>query len=156
MTIARNAAVQGDWMLVSEPLDKPPLTYYINALSLKFLAVDSDANGVLFLNVHKGEFAGRIPTLLMSIVLVAVIISLISSLTRNSYAAFVGGLLAALSPLRIVFAPTAFTDMAMLLFAALALLMTVRNKWAWAGVWLIVSFAAKPQSIFYLPILIFL
>jgi 4-amino-4-deoxy-L-arabinose transferase-like glycosyltransferase len=156
MTIARNAAVQGDWMLVSEPLDKPPLTYYINALSLKFLAVDSDMNGVLFLYVYKGEFAGRIPSLLMSVLLIAVVMAITSSLTHNNYAVLVGALLAALSPLRIVFAPTAFTDMPMLLFATLSLLLAIRNKWGWAGVWFMLSFAAKPQSVFYLPLFIVL
>jgi 4-amino-4-deoxy-L-arabinose transferase-like glycosyltransferase len=154
MTIARNAAVQGDGMLVSEPLDKPPLTYYINALSLKFLAVDSDANGVLFLDVYKGEFAGRIPSLLMSVLSVAVVMSIISSITHNHYAVLVGGLMVALSPLRIVFAPTAFTDMSMLLFATLSLLLAVRGKWGWAGVWFMLSLAAKPQSVFYLPLLV--
>jgi hypothetical protein len=154
MTIARNAAVHGDWMLVSEPLDKPPLTYYMNAVSLKFLAVDSDTNGVLFLDVYKGEFAGRMPSLFMSVLLVAVVMSITSRLTHNNSAALVGGLLAALSPLRIVFAPTAFTDMPMLLFATLSLLLAVRGRWDWAGVWFMVSFAAKPQSVFYLPLLI--
>jgi hypothetical protein len=154
MTIARNAAVQGDWMLISEPLDKPPLTYYINALSLKFLAVDSDANGVLFLDVYKGEFAGRIPSLLMSILLVAVVMATTSSLTHNNYAVLISGLLAALSPLRIVFAPTAFTDMPMLLFVILSLLLAIRGKWGWAGLWFMLSFAAKPQSVFYVPLLL--
>lgn len=155
MTIARNAAIHGDWMLVSEPLDKPPLTYYTNALALVFLAIESDENGVLFLDIYRGEFAGRISSIFMSVILVAVIIAMTKSVWRDDWCiAAIAGLLAALSPLRIVFAATAFTDMPMLLFATLSLWMAIRGKWAWSGVWFMMSMAAKPQSIFYLPLLV--
>jgi 4-amino-4-deoxy-L-arabinose transferase-like glycosyltransferase len=154
MTISRNAAVTGDWMLVNEPLDKPPLTNYINALSLVFLGVDSDTNGVLFLDVYKGEFAGRFPALLMSIILVAVIMAMLRTATSDERIACIAGLLATLSPLRIVFAPTAFTDMPMLLFATFALWMAMCGKYSWAGFWVILAFTAKPQCVFYLPLLL--
>ncbi|MGB7338574.1 MAG: hypothetical protein WBC91_06765, partial [Phototrophicaceae bacterium] len=64
------------------------------------------------------------------------------------------GLLLALSPLRIVFAPTAFTDMPMLLLGCVALWMAVRGQSLWSGFWLSLSIAAKPQIIFYTPLLI--
>jgi len=154
MTMARNAAVNGDWWLISLPLDKPPLTYYTNALSLNLLAVDSDASGVLQLDVHKGEFAGRMPSLLMSVLLVAVVVALAKALCKDACAAWFAGVLTALSPLRIVFAPTAFTDMPMLLFATVALWMAARGRWACSGLWMMVSVAAKPQSVFYLPLIV--
>ncbi|MDQ7036480.1 MAG: glycosyltransferase family 39 protein [Anaerolineae bacterium] len=155
MTIARNAAIHGDWMLVSEPLDKPPFSYYSNALALVFLGIKSDENGVLFLDVYQGEFAGRIPSLLMSVLLVAVIIAIAKSVWRDDWrSAAIAGVFAALSPLRIVFAATAFTDIPMLLFATLALWMALRGKWGWSGIWFMMSLAAKPQSIFYAPVLI--
>ena len=59
MTAARSAAVQGDWLLLRVPQDKPPLTMYANALSLTFFGVHTDADGVLYLNSQRGEFAGR-------------------------------------------------------------------------------------------------
>ncbi len=153
MTFARNAAVKGDWLLLSEPVDKPPLTFYTNALALTFFAVDADENGVLFLDVHKGEFAGRLPSLWMSILLVAAVMALAKSIYRKNSVALLAGLLVALSPLRIVFAATAFTDMPMLLLATLSLWMAARKRPMWAGVWFVLSIAAKPQSMFYLPVL---
>jgi 4-amino-4-deoxy-L-arabinose transferase-like glycosyltransferase len=156
MTSARNAAVNGDWWLLAEPVDKPPLTFYLNALSLVCCAVESDANGVLQLDAIKGEFAGRFPSLLLSSLLVAVVMKLAKTLTKNDKAATIAGLLVALSPLRIVFAATAFTDMPMLCFGVLALLMAARGKAAWAGFWFIFAFAAKPQVVFYLPLLLIL
>lgn len=154
MTIARNAAVNGDWLLISEPVDKTPLTFYTNALALVFFAVDSDDNSVLQLDALKGEFAGRMPSVLMSVMLVAVVIQLAKSISGNNRAAYLAGLLTALSPFRIVFAPTAFTDLPMLLFGAIALLMAVKHKPGWAGFWFIVSLSAKPQIIFYLPLIL--
>lgn len=171
MTFARNAAVNGDWLMISEPVDKPPLTFYMNAISLKFLAVESDENGVLQLVSLKGEFAGRVPSVLMSVILVAVVMALAKSLykplprsletgaihhipTNANKVIYLAGLLAALSPFRIVFAATAFTDLPMLLFATISLWMAARGKWAWAGFWFIVSIWAKPQSVFYLPLIV--
>lgn len=179
MTFSRNAAVNGDWWMISEPVDKPPLTFYTNALSLVFLAVETDDNGVLQLDPLKGEFAGRVPSVLMSVILVAVVMALAKSLplplapsphsregeqnitdaihhvpTNTNWMVYIVGLLAALSPFRIVFAATAFTDLPMLLFATISLWMAARGKWFWAGFWFIVSFWAKPQSVFYLPLLV--
>lgn len=156
MTIARHAAVNGDWLLVAEPLDKPPLTYYANALSLMLFAVDSDTNGVLFLDVHKGEFVGRLPALWMSVLLVAVMMRLTRYVKSDGRIVLWSGLLVALSPLRIVFAPTAFTDMPMLLFAALALWGALAMRPFFTGFWWMVSLIAKPQSLFYLPLLLLL
>jgi 4-amino-4-deoxy-L-arabinose transferase-like glycosyltransferase len=156
MTSARHAAVNGDWWLLAEHVDKPPLTFYINALSLVCCAVESNAKGVLYVDALKGEFAGRFPSLLLSILLVAVVMKLAKTLTKEDTVAYIAGLLMALSPLRIVFAATAFTDMPMLCFGAISLLMAARGKAGWASFWFIVSFAAKPQVIFYLPLLLIL
>lgn len=181
MTFARNAAVNGDWLMVSEPVDKPPLTFYANAISLKFLAVESDENGVLQLDTLKGEFAGRIPSVLMSVILVAVVMALAKSLYKplpltpsplssegeqstsrlimrkvDNQVAYLTGLFATLSPFRIVFAATAFTDLPMLLFATISLWMAAKGKWGWSAFWFIVSIWAKPQSIFYLPLIVIL
>lgn len=154
MTIARNAAVQGDWMLLGEPLDKPPLTYYANALSLVFFAIEADSDGVLFLDNYKGEFAGRLFALYSSVIIVAVTMAWAKSLfPKDTYLRAIWGVLMALSPLRIAFAATAFTDVPMLLFALIAFWMSARKRWSWAGFWFGVSFIAKPQSIFILPLL---
>ncbi len=156
MTITRHAAINGDWLLLSEPLDKPPLTFYTNAFALIFFANETDDNGVLQLDPIKGEFAGRMPATMMSIVLVAVMMEAIKTISRKCEAVYLAGILMALSPLRIVFAPTAFTDMPMLLFGTIALLMALRGQWVWSGFWLILSMSAKPQIVFYLPLILVL
>lgn len=152
MTSARHAAVNGDWLFLAEPIDKPPLTYYANALALVLFAVEQDAEGVLQLDALKGEFAGRMGSLWASVLLVAVVTRLARRLSPYAYAGWIAGFIVALSPLRIVFAPTAFTDMPMLLCGVLALWMSVQRKPLWAGFWLILAFWAKPQIIFYVPL----
>lgn len=154
MSFAHHAAVKGDWWLLSEPVDKPPLTFYLNALALQFFAVDVDSGGVLFLDVHKGEFAGRLPSWFASVLLVAAVMAWAQALSGRNHVAWLAGVLVALSPLRIVFAPTAFTDMPMLLLATLSLWQAARGHPAWAGVWFVLSIAAKPQSIFLLPLVV--
>lgn len=154
MTIARNAAIYGDWWLISEPLDKPPLTYYANALSLTAFALEPDIAGVLHLDIYRGEFAGRLFSWWSSLLLVAVMMALVKRLTNDWRSAIFAGLLVALSPLRIVFAATAFTDMPMLFLALLALWLAARGRPMWAGIWFALSLIAKPQSIFLLPLLL--
>lgn len=154
MTFARNASVNGDWLLVSEPVDKTPLTFYTNALALILFAIEADENGVLQLDALTGELAGRMPSVLMSVILVAVGMQLAQAITKNPRVSLMAGLLMAVSPLRIVFAPTAFTDLPMLLCAMLALWMAVRKRSLWAGIWFAISLSAKPQVIFYAPLII--
>ena len=68
MTAARSAAVQGDWLLIHVPQDKPPLTMYANAFALAFLGVHTDDAGVLHLDNHRGEFAGRLVSMASALV----------------------------------------------------------------------------------------
>ncbi|MGB7338779.1 MAG: hypothetical protein WBC91_07800, partial [Phototrophicaceae bacterium] len=127
MSFARHAAVDGDWLLLRQPVDKTPLTFYANAFALVFFAVETDTDGVLQLDALKGEFAGRMTSVFASILLVAVMMQLVRTTRNNKIAPILAGLLLALSPLRIVFAPTAFTDMPMLLLGCVALWMAVRG-----------------------------
>ena len=154
MTIARNAGVNGDWLLISEPVDKTPLTFYINAFALVFFAIEADTDDVLHLDALKGEFAGRMPSVLMSVILVAVVIQLAKSISGNNYSAYFAGIFTALSPFRIAFAATAFTDLPMLLFGTISLWMATRGKWGRSGFWLMVSMTAKPQIVFFLPLVL--
>ncbi|GAB5493100.1 MAG: hypothetical protein Phog2KO_33150 [Phototrophicaceae bacterium] len=154
MTIARHGAINGDWLFLAEPMDKPPLTFYSNALALVFFAIEADDNNVLQLDPETGEFAGRMPSVLMSIVLVAVMMKLVSTVSKQEKLIYLAGILTALSPMRIVFAPTAFTDTPMLLLGTIALWMAFRGRWGWSGFWLILSISAKPQIIFYAPLIL--
>lgn len=153
MSFARNAAVQGDGWLQGS-LDKPPLTIYVNAAALTLFALHSDSNGVLQLDVHRGEFAARITGLWMTLLWIAALMRFAWSLYRDQHVARFMGLLAAGSPLIIAFAPTAFMDIPMLLFATLALWGAAANRPAWSGTALILAFASKPQAVYFAPLIL--
>nr|MBA3871736.1 glycosyltransferase family 39 protein [Anaerolineae bacterium] len=153
VTFARQAAVQGDWLLHGS-LDKPPLTIYVNALALTAFGITPLPNGVLTLDVHAGEFAARVPGVFASILLVAVVYALAKQLYGVNKTAWMSLLLVALSPLAIAFSATAFTDGMMLLFVVVALLMASHRRWFWAGLWLVLGFWCKQQALLYLPLVI--
>lgn len=154
MTFARNAAVNGDWML-SGSLDKPPLSIYLSALSMTFVGVTTDANGVLQLDPHLGEFAGRLPNALFAILLVAVMMRLADDLYHTEAITIFSGLLTATSPYMLAFGATAFTDMSLLFWLVLSLWLTVKRRWIWAGLALGLAFWSKQQAIFYVPLIMF-
>jgi hypothetical protein len=160
-TFARNAAVQGDWLLHG-PLDKPPLTIYANALAMTFFGVTTLPDGVLTLDVQRGEFAARVPGVFASILLMAVMYALAKTLyagKRTRYivslpAPLIALLFLALSPFALAFSATAFTDGLMLLCVTLALWMGSRGRWLWAGLWLAIGFGCKQQALFYVPLVL--
>lgn len=67
-------------------------------------------------------------------------------------AALAAGLLAALSPFAISFAPTAFTDPLLVLAGSLALTLAVRRRWFWSGFWLGVAIMTKQQGLLFVPL----
>ena len=150
-TFARNAAVQGDWLLAGN-LDKPPLALYASALGMALFGVQPMANGVLDLNVYTGEFAARLPSTLAGVVWVAVMMALANRLYhRNSFALW-AGLLAACSPLAVLFSASAFTDGWLLLWLTTALWAASGGRWVGSGVCLALAFATKQQGLVYLPL----
>lgn len=153
MTFARNAAVKGDGWLHGS-LDKPPLTIYLNAAALSFFALTTDQTGVLQLDVHRGEFAARITGLWITLLWIAVLMRFAWSLYHDQHVARFMGLLAVGSPLVIAFAPTAFMDIPMLLFATLALWGAAANRPIWSGLAFILAFSSKPQAIYFVPLIL--
>lgn len=153
LTFSRNAAVKGDW-LFSGALDKPPLSHYAAAFALTLWGVDTDSGGVLMLDIYKGEFAARMVAVFASVVLVALVMRCAASLALDRRAGWFAGVFMVLSPLRIVFAPTVFTDMLAVTLAAAALLATCRGKNIVAGVLLALAFSAKPQAALFVPLLL--
>ncbi|MBI5666642.1 MAG: hypothetical protein HZC41_01430 [Chloroflexi bacterium] len=153
-TFARNAAVQGDWLLHGA-LDKTPLTIYASAVSMTLVGVTSLPNGVLTLESRAGEFAARVPNVFASILLVAAM----GALAKRLYPKDVGtrsivSLLVALSPFALAFSATAFTDGLMLLFIVLSLWLAAARRPLWAGVWLALGFAGKQQALLYAPLVL--
>lgn len=150
-TFARSAAVQGDWLLQGE-LDKPPLALYASALSMALFGVQPLANGVLDLAVHTGEFAARLPSVLAGVLWVALMMALAQRLYQRTVFALWVGLLAALSPMAILFGASAFTDGWMLLWMTAALWAAAGARWLPGGLFIGLAFATKAQGLFYLPL----
>ena len=150
-TFARNAAVQGDWLL-NGTLDKPPLALYASALGMTMFGVTALPNGVLTLDPTMGEFAARVPSALAGIVWVALMMALARRLYRRDIFALWVGLFAACSPIAVLFGASAFTDGWLLLWLTAALYAVSRTRWAAAGVCLALAFATKQQGVAYLPL----
>jgi 4-amino-4-deoxy-L-arabinose transferase-like glycosyltransferase len=151
-TFARNATINGDWLLHG-PLDKPPLTIYAQALSMMLIGARPLENGVLTLDVHAGEFAARVPGTLASMLLMAVMYAL-AKRSYGHHVALIAILLTAFSPYLLAFSATSFTDNLMMLFITLALWLASRERWLWAGLWLALGYASKQQALLYIPLLI--
>jgi 4-amino-4-deoxy-L-arabinose transferase-like glycosyltransferase len=151
-TFARRAALNGDWLLRGD-LDKPPLALYASALSMTFVAAQTNGKNVLDFTWRQGEFAARLPNTLAGIIFIAAMYRLARAVYPDRRLAIWVALFAALSPFAVAYSPTAFTDGLMLPLVTLALWMGAARRWGWAGVWLALAFAAKPQALYALPLL---
>ena len=69
-------------------------------------------------------------------------------------AGLLAGLLAALNPFAISFAPTAFTDPVLVLAGSLALALAVRGRPFWGGLWLGVAIMTKQQGVLFAPLVL--
>lgn len=147
MTFARDAAVKGDWLL-SGSLDKPPLSIYLSALSMTAVGQTADAAGVLQLDVYAGEFAGKLPNVMLALLLTALMTRLAWQRYRDLRSAFFAGLLSATSPYVAAYGASAFTDMSLLFCALAAFYMAGSGRWAAAGLALGLAFWGKQQAIF--------
>lgn len=153
MTFARRAAVQGEWMLPGA-LDKPPLSIYLSAISMSLVGNTSDADGVLRLDAHVGEFAGKLPNALLAVLAVALMMRLCAQVGGADRDTLLAGLLAAGSPCLLVYGASAFTDMSLLCFALSAISCGLARRWAWSGALMGLAFWCKPQALFVLPLLL--
>ena len=147
MTFARSAAVNGDWLLPGA-LDKPPLSIYLSAFGMIAFGNTADAAGVLQLDPHVGEFAGKLPNVLLSLLLTALMMRLARHIYRDETTALLAGLLTATSPFILAYGASAFTDMSLLLFSVAAFYLALKRRWAFAGVALGLAFWGKQQALF--------
>jgi hypothetical protein len=153
MTFARDAAVKGDWWL-SGALDKPPLTIYAHAVLLSLIGIDTLPNGVLTLDVYKGEFVGRLLGFFSSMAALALAVRLTQDITHRAAAAAAVGLALIALPLFQLYSTTAFMDMPMVALALGALLAAHRGRPCASGALLALAFCAKPQGIFFAPLVL--
>ncbi len=153
MTFARGAAVEGHWLLPGA-LDKPPLSIYLSALSLVAVGLSADSNGVLHLDPVVGEFAGKLPKACLALLLTALMMRLAYRMSGGGWAPVFAGLLAATSPFMLAFGASAFTDMSLLFFSALALYFAVTGRAGLAGAALGMAFWSKQQAAFIAPLIV--
>jgi len=136
---ARLISHGGDLLLRETDLDKPPLTFYVTALS--------------FVTLSPSEFAARLPNVLASGASLAVLYALGWSLYRRRAVALVAALLWSLSPFDLAFAATAFTDVQATLWTLVAALLAARDRWRWAGIAVALVAASKPTALLFLPLI---
>lgn len=149
-TFARAAAVQGDWLLLGH-LDKPPLTIYANAFAMTVFGMTTLPDGVLTLDIHRGEFAVRVLGVFASLLTLAAFHALARRLKVPADLAL---LLLALSPLAIAFSATAFTDGLLLFCLMLALGSVSAGHWGRAGLGLALALGCKQQAALAIPLVI--
>ena len=159
-TYARNAAVHGQWML-DGPVDKPPLSLYANALSMHLFAARITPQNVIDVPIRAGEFTARMPNVIAGMLAIAFVYQLALRLYHDERTALLTAGIMAVSPFAVAYSASAFTDMLMLVLMLGALVSAVAPRPTWthallAGLLLALSVAAKPQGIFYLPLLVVL
>lgn len=137
---ARLISHHGDVFLRETDLDKPPLTFYVTALS--------------FTALGPTEFAARLPNVLASGTSLAALYALGWSLYRQRTVALAAALLWSLSPFDLAFAAKAFTDVQATLWVLVAALLAVRERWGWAGIAAALIAASKPTALLFLPLIV--
>jgi 4-amino-4-deoxy-L-arabinose transferase-like glycosyltransferase len=140
-SFARQIAVWQDPLLLTFPVDKPPLFFYLQAGFFPFFG--------------PVEWAARMLNLGASIALVALTGVLSWRLSGRAQGAILAAGLVTLSPLAIQFSASAFLDpfMTALVTAALALA-TDRRSSRWSGLALGLAVATKYQAWLFLPLLV--
>ncbi len=139
-TWAREIAIWRDPLLQMQPLDKPPLLFYLQAFFYP-----------LFGPV---EFAARWPNWIASLLLVPLTGILAWKLYRRPGTAVLAAALLALFPLAIQFSPTAFIDPLLTFLLIAALTAVASQKPAWAGFLFGLALATKYQAVLFLPLLL--
>jgi 4-amino-4-deoxy-L-arabinose transferase-like glycosyltransferase len=126
-----------DRLLTAAAPDKPPLLFYLMA--------------VAFLVLGHVEVAGRLIGLMAGVISVPLMWQLARRLeTPPSVAA----LAMALSPLAILFSPTAFLDPLMVMLVLASLVAATHRRYGWSGVWLGLAAATKVQALVFLPLVV--
>ncbi len=119
-------------------VDKPPLLYYLLAAGI---------------SVSWGsEVSARLPGLFASMITVALMARLAWRLWGRGAAAPLAALFVALSPFVIAFAPTAFSDPLMLMWALAGLTAAAGGRWFAAGLLLGCALATKQTGVLFLPL----
>ena len=139
-TWAREIAIWRDPLLAMQPVDKPPLLFYLQALFYP-----------LFGPV---EFAARWPNWIASLLLVPLTGVLVWKLYRRAETAVLASALVALFPLTIQFSATAFTDPLLTFWLIVGFTAVSFQKPGWSGILFGLALLTKYQAILFLPLLL--
>ena len=138
-TWARLVATGQDVWLATRVVDKPPLFIYTLA--------------ALFGTLGASEEIARVPNEIASIVSVA-LTYVIACEVYDRRVALLAALALALSPLAILFAPTAFTDPLMLMWLLASAWLALRRRAALSGLALGLALATKQDAMLAAPLLV--
>lgn len=136
---ARLIAVWRDPLLQTQPVDKPPLLFYLQALFYPLLG--------------PFEWSARLPNLAASLLLVPLVGALAWHLYHDEVTAVISAALVTLAPLAVQFSATAFLDPLLTTLLVAALLAAVVRRPGWAGIWLGLALATKYQAVLVVPLL---
>jgi 4-amino-4-deoxy-L-arabinose transferase-like glycosyltransferase len=139
---AQARLISDDLLLRTTDLDKPPLTFYVTALSFRLFGPT--------------EVAARLPNLLFSSLSLLLFFLLVEALYQDRLAAASAALLWAISPYDLAFAATAFTDIQATFWVLAACLLAVRDRWRAAGIAAALAFAAKTNVVLFIPLIVIL
>ena len=137
---ARLINTEGDLLLRTTDLDKPPLTFYVTALSFSVLG--------------PGEFPARLPNVLFSTLNIAAVYGLTLRLYGKPRTATWAALLVAFSPFDLAFAGTAFTDVQATFWVVTAALLATHDRWTYAGGACALVIASKPTAALFVPLIL--
>jgi len=139
-SFARTIAVWRDPLLINQPVDKPPLLFYLQALFYPMMGAE--------------EWAARLPNFIAFMLLTPLIGMLVWRLYKNTHTAIIAALLVTLSPLLIQFSSTAYTDplLVTLLIASMTVMLPKRHPIA-AGLLFGLAMTTKYQAVLFLPLL---
>lgn len=138
---ARLIAIWRDPLLLAQPVDKPPLPFYLQALAFPMFG--------------PVEWAARLPNLIASILLIPLTAVFAWRLFHNNLTALIAALLVATSPMAIQFSATAFTDPLLTAFLIAALLFIAGSSFPmWSGLFFGLAVFTKYQAWLFLPLIV--
>lgn len=141
-TWARYIATGQDPLLAEHLVDKPPLFIYLLAS--------------LFTTLGASEEIARLPNELAGAVALLLVYGIGLELYRSRRVALLAMLVLALSPLSILFAPTAFTDPLMATLLLAVVWCSLRGRWLSAGVAYGLALATKQDAVLFAPVALLL
>lgn len=137
---ARLIAVWRDPLLLTQPVDKPPLLFYLQ--------------GLFFPLFGKMEWAARMPDFWASILLIPLVAALAWRLYKHPAIPVLAALFVTMSPMAIQFSATAFTDPLLVTFIIAALIAAAdKPKPVISGLFFGLAVLTKYQAFLFLPLL---